>query len=41
MWSAQSFLDTGIDDGGKDDVTFEKLVFKQRRRVRRQNQERE
>ena len=24
------FLDTGIDNGGKDGVTFEKFVFKRR-----------
>jgi hypothetical protein len=28
------FADTGIDDGGKDGVTFEKFVFKKRRSVR-------
>jgi hypothetical protein len=41
MWSAQSFMDMGIDDGGKDGVMFEKFVFKRRRSVRKQNQERE
>jgi hypothetical protein len=28
-------VDTGIDDGGKDGVTFKKIVFKKRRSVRR------
>jgi hypothetical protein len=26
-------VDTGIDDGGKDGVTFEKFIFKKRRSV--------